>query len=87
MAYGEGRGAAPNGWANRKQPMSFRQHFSNSVLPASLSRAKSSEAVERAWVETVAGPLDPLRDSDLLHATAHGHEVFALTMPMGLSAR
>jgi hypothetical protein len=72
---------------NRKTyPMFFRRSHANSISPASLVHTKMSELVERGWEDTVPAPFDPLRESDL-QAGASNYETFALTMPMGLTAR
>ncbi|MDB5947026.1 MAG: hypothetical protein JWQ33_2052 [Ramlibacter sp.] len=65
--------------------MSFRQAFANSFIPA--SRARSAEAVKPTWEDTVPAPFDPLRESDLRQAGAAPYDTFAMTMPMGLSAK
>ena len=67
--------------------MSFRQHLVNSILPTSLLRRKSSELVERAWEDTIAGPYDPLRESDLLHGGTPAYEAYAATIPVPLSVK
>jgi hypothetical protein len=74
--------------SNRKQlTMSFRQSIANSISPAAVSRQKDNDVDARGWEQTVPGPLDPLRASELLHGAEPAYERFALTMPMGLPAK
>lgn len=67
--------------------MSIRRFIANSILPASLLRKETSKLVEDAWAETVPGPFDPLKESDLMSGSEPSYERFALTIPMGLSSR
>lgn len=67
--------------------MSFHQKLANSILPTSLLRKQSSELVEAAWADTISGPFDPLRESDLLHASSPAYEAYVATMPAPLAAR
>ena len=66
--------------------MTLRQRLINSPIAHSLGRRLSGPP-ESDWDDTVAGPLDPLRESDLRGSAKPGpepHGNFASTMPMGL---
>ena len=71
--------AGEMGMPTRKRRMFFRQYFKDSVAP-------TDKRLERAWEDTVVGPFDPLRESDI-KAPLQTYDHFALTVPMGLSAK
>ena len=67
--------------------MTTSQQVANPAVPSAFLRKKISDGIARAWADTDAGPLDPLRESDLLDGGMPGYDTFALTMPMPLPAR